>query len=637
MRAPLPLSAPPAYPSAASRWALPWSRQEETVAAAPQSQWRGPLLVQPMVALSSKDHIGIALPELRIQRFGRKYDEPDQLPVENAGRAGAEKSASIDSFFQTDSQLGSEALPPRQVGEVVADVPARDQGNTSILEPNQGIGFVAVAQPPPALSELPPLPFVPDDVPASIHVSASVATQEFSASSSKEDAKVSSLPTSAPSAPRASGSRNNSLQDDWSNFTAAEALVFNGHGPSHDTEALGVHAPLEALPVAAQVPGSSPPKEVSAGSAGAIVQTNAGQSVQSLSAVSPANDVTGISFVFWLFGIVGLGCLCLSCLGGGCAVFAWQGRLASPSIRSHVEDLPLCSALEVQRRLPVCGGYDCHFSKPLSSSQLLRLEAYVDGPSSNALTSPLTGQACVLYSVAVSRQLHDGIHPAPVAFASGSIDFVISLKDAPHVRINLKAEELSLFDMRRGRRVERKTFAAAPDKWQDFILTHRAGTEWTTVAQMRSDSSCLEFEECTLLCGALATFVGELHRGSDGSLSLRPLRLDNLAGDDFAGMPPNSARARHGAQSERWRTSWECDSGCEVDNVASHVPAPSKRDEDALYDKVVVSDDPLLLEGASSLLRRLPAKVSARAVGVMNKYRFGKGSEKFPTDDGHTL
>merc|ERR1719506_3178483 len=240
--------------------------------------------------------------------------------------------------------------------------------------------------------------------------------------------------------------------------------------------------------------------------------------------------------------------------------------------------MPLCSAMEVQRRLPVSGGYDCHFSKPLSSSQLLRLEAYVDGPSSNALTSPLTGQACVLYSVAVSRQLHDGIHPAPVAFASGSIDFVISLKDAPHVRINLKAEELSLFDMRRGRRVERKTFAAAPDKWQDFILTHRAGTEWTTVAQMRSDSSSLEFQECTLLCGALATFIGELHRGSDGSLSLRPLRLDNLASDDFAGMPPSSARARHGGQSERWRTSWEVDSGCEVDNVASHLPASSKKE-----------------------------------------------------------
>lgn len=633
MPPPVPLSAPTAAPL--SRWGIAWNQNKQTVPAPPL----GPLLVPPRVAMSREDHIGIALPELKIQRFGRKYDHPgakdflaEHAQVQNS-TAGAEKMSSMDSFFQLDSEPKIEAV--RQVGEVVADTPTAGQVNSSTPDaPAQAIGFVAAAKPPPSLSEVPPLPFVPDEFPAAIHVSADVATQEVSASS-KGDTKA-----SAPAVPVVASGRvkaaNASMDQDeaWSNFTAAEALVANGLSHSRDTEALGMDAVAEPLHTATSGPGTLPPTDISRAAAEGIAHTNARQTVHLFTETHPANDMAGVSFVFWLFGIacvVIVGGFCVACLGVGFAAsFAWQKRIGAPTSRSRVEELPLCSASEVERRLPASGGYDCHFSKPLSSGTLMRLEAYIDGPSvgSASLTTPLTGQACVLYSVSVSRQLHDGIRPAPVAFASASIDFVISLKDAPHVRINLRAEELSLFDMRCGRRVERKAFASAPDKWQDFILKHRAGTEWQTGSQLRADSSCLEFQECALLCGALATFVGELHRGADGTLSLRPLQLESFA-HDFSGTPPSSARARSAALSDR--TSWEC--AYEVENVIDRSPrAPSaSKDGSAYFDKVMVSDDPLLLDGANSLLRRLPGKCGSRALLLMNKYRLTK-SEKLPAN-----
>jgi len=643
MPPPVPLSAPTAAPL--SKWGVAWNQDEQTVPGPPL----GPLLVPPRHVDSREDHIGIALPELKIQRFGRKFDHPfvfKDMPAEHAQVQNATTGASsMNSFFQMDSEPKVEAV--RQVGEVVADTPTAGQGNNSTPDvPDQAIGFVAAAKPPPSLSEVPPLPFVPDEIPAAIHVSADVATQEVSASNKglpfKDVFKEVKVP--APAAPvvadgRAKAANASMAQDEaWNNFTAAEALVANGVGHSRDAEALGIDAVAEALPTATSAPGASPPREISRGTFGGITHTDTRQPMHlPMSTHSGGNEAAGVSFVFWLFGIacvVIVGGFCVACLGVGFAAsFAWQKRFGAPSIRSRVEDLPLCSASEVERRLPASGGYDCHFSKPLSSGTLMRLEAYIDGPSvgSASLTTPLTGQACVLYSVSVSRQLHDGIRPAPVAFASGSIDFVISLKDAPHVRINLRAEELSLFDMRCGRRVERKAFASAPDKWQDFILKHRAGTEWQTGSQLRADGSCLEFQECALLCGALATFVGELHRGADGTLSLRPLQIESLD-HDFSGTPPNSARARSAAchsAALSGRTSWECD--YEVDNVIDKSPrAPSvENDGSAHFDKVMVSDDPLLLDGASSLLRRLPGKCGSRALILMNKYRLTK-PEKLP-------
>lgn len=645
-RMPTPLSPPPS-----DRWSLPWSRSEPT--ANP-----GPLLVRPRVATSSQDFVGIALPELRIQRFGNKCEDCHEAPHlrhKKLGEASAESPMS--SFFQMESDPGVEAAPSEapQVGEVVADKEPTTQYNGTAPDEPDVVGFVAAAKPPPALSEVPPLPFAPDDLAAAlgghIHVSASIATQEVSGS---DQASV----ASSMSKSKANSSAKD--RDDWSNFTASEAL----HSSNSGGEALGVDGATEALPVASKAPGI-PVKDILApvASESTASPSQAGSATTQpwaplpVAAVDPSLTNRDEGFLarhgvllLWLLAISSMalvGGLCLACLGAGfLASFVWQRRNDKGGTRSRVEELPLCRASEVERRLPVSSGYDCTFSKPLSSCQLLRLEALVEGPAAGSvtLTAPLTGQTCVLYSVAVSRQLHDGIRPAPVAFATGGVDFVISLREAPQVRISLRAEDVSLFDMRRGRHVQRKSFASAPDKWQDFVLTHRAGTEWQTSSQMRSDSSSLEFQECTLLCGTVATFVGELHRGSDGTLSLRPMQPDSVAADvSGAGL----ARDRTRGLSERWRTSWEC-GGCEAGNVASQPPSPREQEQggDSCFSKVMASDDPMLLEGTSSLMSvagsllwRLPSKFSSRSSWVSFK-RGGKRtcSEGFPDgSEGHTL
>jgi hypothetical protein len=625
-----------------------------------------PLLVQPLVALNSQDRVGIALPELRIQSFGEKCEDCDEVnafPVREQSTALHEPTVdSANMFFQVGSQeeveiAQSTSLQPQaphelQVGEVVADTQeSRKDNGTEPVEPSI-VGFVAAAQLPPALSEVPPLPFFPDEVPAvagdHIHVSAQIATQEKSASIVPESNVIST--TGMPSADlpvlpahhagvTLSGLRKNvsSVDDDqaWTNFTAAEAL----QNRNRDTEALGIDAMAEPLPSLgkAEVP---------------LTQVQTVAKIKEPLHIAAIYDQSFLArhgvLLLWLLGISSMalvGGLCLACLGAGfVASFIWQRRLDKPTARSQVEELQICSASEVERRLPVCGGYDCTFSKPLSSCQLLRIEARVEGPvaGGTALTAPLTGQTCVLYSVAVSRKLHYDIDPAPVAFASDSIDFVISLKDSPQVRINLLTEDVSLFDMKRGRQVQRRSFSTAPDKWQDFILTHRAGTEWQTSSQLRSDSSSLEFQECALLCGTLATFVGELHRGADGMLSLRPLQLDGPAGDiSGAGL----VRTRSTGLSERWRTSWECD-GSEASNVASQPPSPRENNVDTRFNKVMASDDPALIDGSfslgnvmSSLLGRISGKGSGRISSLWNAYRASKRtySQKCPDVGDHTL
>lgn len=650
-------------------WGSHDSHQEPQHVTAPA----GSILVSPRAVRHKEDRVGIALPELSMQRWGwhetipvrppsaatapapdefasHLFDVPTALAQRIEALRAVDKSAS--NFFQTASEQAVEGsgapstglkgegsgpkhvtLPPQQVGEgsklatspspqvgeVVADpvATATDKG-TSPGEPSQ-VGFVAADKPPPALSHVLPLPFAPDGVSPTledhVHVSASIETQE------PQD------------------------QDEaWSKFTAAEAL----HGQNRDTEALGTDVATEDLPAANKMGTPAPVIAPFASSKSlplAIVKST--KPAPSVAATIPDIGFLGrhSMMLLWLLGIsctALVSGLCLACLGAGfLASFMWQRRLGGP-IRCQVEELPLCSASEVARRLPESSGYDMPFSKPLSSCQLLRLEARVEGPAagSASLTTPLTNQACVLYSVAVSRQLHDGISPAPVAFASAGIDFVISLKDGPRVRINVNAEEVSLFDMHRGRSVHRRAFATAPDKWQDFCLTHRAGTEWQTSAQMRADSSCLEFQECALLVGTVATFVGELQRGADGTLTLRPLAAD------FATIK-QPGPALTGA-SERWRTSWEFD-GCEASNIASPPSTPRKEGEgkEACFQKVVVSDDTLLLDGASSLiggaglmLRRLPAKCGGRAMALANLYRSSKRTSAEKREAGleaHTL
>lgn len=271
-------------------------------------------------------------------------------------------------------------------------------------------------------------------------------------------------------------------------------------------------------------------------------------------------------------------------------------------VRALVSKVPRCEGAEVERRLPVADGYDCTIPKPISSHELLRLEARIDGPLAGcaALTAPLTQRSCVLYSTVVSRERQDGMHSDSVAFASSSVDFSVSLLKAPHISIIINAEDVSLFHVSGGRCAEQRVLCQAPDHWQYFVIAHHAGAE--KPAHGSADGwrvgGCqaavpLEFQECALLVGASVTLLGELHRDADGLLTLRPWQ-------GHAGGASEEPAGAAAAEARRTSREW---SGCTLPAPTSSAFQPeaassqprSGNAASVLSGKVLVSDDPELL------------------------------------------
>lgn len=281
-------------------------------------------------------------------------------------------------------------------------------------------------------------------------------------------------------------------------------------------------------------------------------------------------------------GFVAATWLAVICMATGfwMAVFSGWRSDTKGNLRSTIEAQRRSRSTDLQKLMPSSGGYDCAFSKPVSSKQLLRLEVRVEGPDTGLATlkAPLTGRDCVLHSAAVSKQLHDGMPAVPMAFSASSVDFTVSLLDDKETCIHIKGEDVSLFDTVNGKCIERTTFDAAPDSWQDFVLTHRSaapqGQEWAASSSLRADDASLEFQEASLLVGTTVTVIGELHRGVDGQLSLRPWQ-----GDVKTSWRGKKLR-------EPWRTSWE--RGCDEKSSRSSTP-------EILKQKVFISDDEKLL------------------------------------------
>lgn len=217
--------------------------------------------------------------------------------------------------------------------------------------------------------------------------------------------------------------------------------------------------------------------------------------------------------------------------GGDPHIDSKEGECKQPAtLGEQVDALDVCSWARVEELLGAIDSYDCSLPRPKSSRQVLRIEARIEGMApagSSPLIAPLARQECVLYSTVVARQLHDGEAQVPVAFASESADFVVAPLDQPDKRIWINGEDVLLFDLLEGRFNEEGTLAASPLHWQEFVQTHRAssGSDWQWRGNSEKhweETAALKFQECALLLGSTVTLVGELHRGTDGELSLRP-------------------------------------------------------------------------------------------------------------------
>lgn len=304
----------------------------------------------------------------------------------------------------------------------------------------------------------------------------------------------------------------------------------------------------------------------------------------------------------------------------------------------YVAAVPRTSALEVERLLPGPPGDDClkagAVMRPMTSQQLLRLEVRVEGPlTGNTLTSPLTRQDCVAFSASVWKHAQDpeSTRTAAVAFQTLGVDFDVVLLDAPHVRIVVRGEDVSLFEMQHGPHNERQALATAPEHWKDFVVSHqtigpeRGSAEFMPGVLVGSD---FEFTESVLTLGATVTLVGELCRSASGRLSLRPWNGDA----DEEAIPARDA----------WRTSWEClgcpgkEKGAEKDDDPESTTPRSQADQDmtihpgdeepgaaslpeADRGKVLISDDPALFSGVAKAAAAAAAATAAAAAAAVKQ------------------
>jgi hypothetical protein len=274
---------------------------------------------------------------------------------------------------------------------------------------------------------------------------------------------------------------------------------------------------------------------------------------------------SGVALLLIMLGASRLGKWCLS-------MYRYSEE---KSIRGYIEGMRRSPGLEVVNQLIAGSVYDCAIMRPLASKQLIRLEARVEEAASGfCLWTPLSQQACVRFSCTVSQQAKDGSSSTPLSYQCSSIDFVISLLDAPHVRIEIEGGDLSTFDMITGRMSAKRTFDSAAKHWQDFAENHQIGGKMQSPSRFRSETSALEFQETAIVLGTSITVIGELQRNAVGTLLLRP-SLDNASEDADESKP------------EPWRTSWE--------STGIAVPRSLQLARTPWLGKVWVSDDPSLL------------------------------------------
>lgn len=263
-------------------------------------------------------------------------------------------------------------------------------------------------------------------------------------------------------------------------------------------------------------------------------------------------------------------------------------RAERAALGLHVRSMSVQRGADI-KELPE-RGYDCALQRPYSSSKLVRLQLRVCAESAHL--APLSGRECVIHCTSVSQRLHTGVRPVQLAFSAKSTNFYASLQGEPVHRILIHGSEVSLFDMVEGI-VESRPLKSAPDSWQDFLHIHRTELRKDQrPVTSTSDSSCLEFQECALFVGALVTAVGELHRSPDGTLLLRGWQSEG--------------ESSLGSCRESWRTSWEA---AEPGETSPAAPRPCIGFSSALFSKVLLSDNPELLEPEEIHPDSLPLKL----------------------------
>lgn len=253
---------------------------------------------------------------------------------------------------------------------------------------------------------------------------------------------------------------------------------------------------------------------------------------------------------------------------------------------TYTETFRVSSIADVEHRIAeLREGSDAN---PQVPSKPMRIQARVDGlVDGGTLLTPLTQRACTVYSAAAKCDKGPGL----VAFAMKAPKFVVSVVGAPLLQLEVKGEDISLFDMSAGKWSHHQPLISAPEQMQDFVLTHMdmaPERECQTICALR-EAPGIDFQENALLVGQIVSLVGDLRRSPEGRLQLHPFQ-DAACGD---------------LQLEKWRnpTSFCQDEDEPIIGTETSEKAPS----DTSVSKQVSATRPMLLVSDSmELLSSLP-------------------------------
>jgi hypothetical protein len=230
-------------------------------------------------------------------------------------------------------------------------------------------------------------------------------------------------------------------------------------------------------------------------------------------------------------------------------------------VRRMVESLRITTIDEIQNTFKPRGGYDCLLIQPQNPGVVVRVQGVVVAAQQATLRAPITRRDCVLFSTSALEHRLDGVVAPPQAFHSMAVNFVLEL--TPHMKLQIRGQDVALFDMVAGRHEEHVVLREASDLVQDFMRSYR------TPFFGARETDFLNFQECVLEVGAKVTCIGEVRRSESGELGLWPIHQSIPYGAVSVSAPTSGL------------TSWE--------RLGSPASGESQ------VEKVMISDDPKLL------------------------------------------
>jgi len=184
------------------------------------------------------------------------------------------------------------------------------------------------------------------------------------------------------------------------------------------------------------------------------------------------------------------------------------------AIRSYMEDLKVYSNADIEAAFPSPSGSssDRAFPKPCASEVPVRIEVRVEGLlDRSTIQSPLSHRDCVMFSAAAVP--HEGNTPSALSSRCG--DFIVSMTDAPWVKVLVQGADVLCFGMKSGLwQSSHKSMEKAPEHLKEFLAAN------ATTQTIDESQRAIDFEETSLAVGTTVTLVGKLCRGPGGQLSL---------------------------------------------------------------------------------------------------------------------